>query len=227
MNKKLIDLTGERFGRLKVLKRDTIEVGARNGKRGQYRWHCRCDCGNTCSIKSGELRYGHTRSCGCLRREMNFKHGHTTHSGKTKTYAVWNAMIQRCTNPTSQSYSKYGARGIAVCTRWLKFENFLADMGGKPDGLTLERRENDGIYTKNNCYWATWKDQNNNKRRHPIKIRNSGLPQGVNKHGKKFTAAVAIKGQRHYLGIFNTPEKALRALNVCLHAHGLRQREVK
>lgn len=89
----------------------------------------------------------------------------TTHGlSKTTEYYSWNAMICRCTHKTHPSYKNHGARGIRVCTRWLKFENFLADMGKKPKGTTLEREDNDGDYRKSNCKWATRKEQQNNLR---------------------------------------------------------------
>jgi len=82
----------------------------------------------------------------------------------SKTYNSWRGMIQRCTNPNSSRYKYYGGRGITVCERWRSFANFLVDMGERPEGLKLERRDNDSSYCKNNCTWATQKEQNNNRR---------------------------------------------------------------
>jgi hypothetical protein len=95
-------------------------------------------------------------------------HGHGRKRGEgrqgTSTYYIWGAMIQRCTNPRNRDYPSYGARGITVCDRWHKFENFLADMGERPDGLSLDRIDNDGNYEPGNCHWATPVQQANNRR---------------------------------------------------------------
>lgn len=153
---------GQRFGRL-VTRR---WLGAVSGNG--HAWECVCDCGSVTVARTTNLTRGATRSCGCLQRELAGKHITTHgHSGpnRTRTYRIWANMKTRCTNPRSTGYHLYGERGITVCKRWLKFENFLRDMGEAPLALTLERKDNDKGYTKSNCKWATYYEQRMNQRR--------------------------------------------------------------
>ena len=100
----------------------------------------------------------------CSARMNSTKHGHTTHSSLSKTYTTWSMMIQRCRNPNATKYPRYGALGIDVCERWNQFHNFLEDMGPRPEGLTLDRKNNELGYSKENCRWATLAEQAANKR---------------------------------------------------------------
>ena len=112
---------------------------------------------------------GFTKSCGCLKREANRTHGHTSRTGNTPTYDSWKAMKFRCLNPKARFYRLYGGRGIKICDRWLhSFENFLEDMGERPAGLTLDRRDSNGNYEPQNCRWATPAEQVRNTSRNIV-----------------------------------------------------------
>lgn len=161
---KAINLTGSRFGRLLVQHRTGT------AKNGAALWRCVCDCGGTSETQSIALRSGRTRSCGCLVAEFKAlklrparTHGHTS-GGISPTYNSWCAMRKRCQNEGANNYDIYGGRGIKVCDRWQKFENFLADMGERPTAKTLDRYPNkDGNYEPSNCRWATWIEQAQNR----------------------------------------------------------------
>lgn len=165
------DLKDQRFGRLKVTKR--IE----NDKRGNTYWLCQCACGNITKVRGTHLTGG-IKSCGCLRGRGNLGkpriHGHCINGTETKTYQVWLWLHERCNNPNNHAYKDYGGRGIKVCERWRYFENFLRDMGEKPKGLTIERKNNDKGYSPDNCKWATRAVQARNRRStklSPLKIQ--------------------------------------------------------
>jgi len=153
------DLTGNRFGRLLVIK----EVG--QDKYYYFVWECLCDCGNYTRTTSKRLINGDTKSCGCLNLEA-IKKSNTTHGKKnTSEYRSWCGMKARCYNINNHKYYRYGARGITVCERWLKsFENFFEDMGEKPEKrLTVDRIDNDLGYFKENCRWGTPRQQSGNR----------------------------------------------------------------
>lgn len=164
------DIIGKRFGRL------VVECLGERAACGKLRYVCKCDCGKTRLVHRQMLLKGGTKSCGCLRSEMlaerSRTHGHTTGGKSTKIYRVWATMIQRCTTPTDQKYYAYGARGIRVCERWMTFENFLADMGERPEGRSLDRIDNDGNYEPGNCRWATNIEQAGNTRQNRYVVVN-------------------------------------------------------
>ena len=167
---KIIYLIGQRFGRLVVVSKADGEKG------GHSMWNCICDCGRKTKVRGSHLLSGDTLSCGCLGREMARERGLKHGMYETPTYASWRSMKNRCTNSNNPAYKNYGERGITVCERWNKFENFLADMGEKPKGLTIERTDNNSGYSPENCYYATTKEQNRNTRRNRI-IKYDGREQ--------------------------------------------------
>ncbi len=158
------DLTGQEFGRLFVLER------AENNKWGNLRWLCQCNylAKKKIIVHGSDLKKGHTKSCGCLQKEKlierSTKHGCTKNKEKTREYISWTNMIQRCTNSNHPRWEDYGGRGITVCEEWMKFANFLEDMGERPNGKSIERVKNSLGYFKENCKWATPREQNRNSR---------------------------------------------------------------
>lgn len=148
-----IDLSGQTFGDLKVLKRGR--------KWGRTIWECSCVCGETTSVISSHLHRGDVVSCGCRK----IKHGDTKRSApRTKEWLTWAAMIRRCSYPSQRNYKDYGARGIKVCKRWADFANFLTDMGRAPSQKhSIDRVNSDGDYEPSNCRWSTSIDQNRNR----------------------------------------------------------------
>lgn len=159
---KIIDMAGKKYGRLTVISRCPENKGT------QAQWVCLCDCGNTKIVLGNSLRSGRTQSCGCLHSDVCADLLRTHGYSGTRTHVSWAGMIQRCSDPNSTSYPRYGALGITVNERWKKFENFFADMGERPDGCSLDRIDPRKNYEPGNCRWATDDEQANNKRNNRV-----------------------------------------------------------
>lgn len=161
MNTCGIDLTGKKFGRLFV-----IEQGGRTNK-GEILWKCRCDCGTEKEVRGSKLRDGSVSSCGCLAIELTIQRSYIHGKSGSKIYITYRNMISRCYNSKNSQYKNYGERGITVCDRWRTKPNgflfFLEDMGEAPSGTSLDRINNNGPYSPDNCKWSTPEEQGRNK----------------------------------------------------------------
>jgi len=190
---KIINLIGQTFGRLTVIKRGN------NNKYNRSTWLCQCNCGIIKIINSNSLIIGRTKSCGCLHKEGNrLKHGHDIKGKVSTTYSAWVGMKGRCLNVNNRAYKDYGGRGITVCKRWLKFENFLKDMGESPGkGYSLDRIENNKGYYPKNCRWATHKEQCRNRRNNHT-INYSGRTRCLMDWAKELNIAYDLLRARIY-----------------------------
>jgi len=193
---KFIDRTGQRFGKLIVLE----ESGRNNLKK--VLWKCKCDCGKETIVPSGCLVTKNTSSCGCV--IPNFKHG----GYKNSSYNSWKSMINRCTNPKSKDYIRYGAKGISVYPAWMDYVVFKDFMGEPVGKETLDRIDPFGNYEPNNVRWASPTTQARNIRL--PKTSKTGFT-GVLFHNNKYYASITVKKKKYYSKVFSTVQEAAEA----------------
>ena len=189
------DLTGKRFGNLVV-----IEQTALRASNGSVKWRCKCDCGKEKITAAKNLTSGKVKSCGYLNYETkNAKHG----LSDTRLYSVWNAMMSRCYNNNSKSYKCYGGRGIAVCDEWHDPKTFVewSIKNGFKEGLTIDRKDNNGNYEPSNCRWVTRKAQMNNYSRNHLLTYNGKtqtVKQWADEKGIKYTTLLMRINKLHW-----------------------------
>lgn len=175
-----IDMLNRTFERLTVISE------APRGRHRERRWVCQCSCGNQTVVPGALLRKKNTRSCGCLNKEKITRHGGYANRKETPECRSWHRMMQRCTNPRNKSWAYYGGPGITVIERWHDFVNFLADMGPRPPLHSLERLDNNGPYSPENCIWATATVQMCNRRNNvllTIGVRTMPVTAWAKEHG--------------------------------------------
>lgn len=183
MARPVVDRIGMTYGRLTVV---ALKLPR---KPGNAVWICSCSCGKRKMASSGNLHAGTVKSCGCLKTDNSGPRRHLM--SYSREYSIWANMLDRCRNKNNSGWKHYGGRGIKVCNRWLRFENFFSDMGAKPDGKSLERKNNNGHYSPRNCKWATAKEQRANQRprsnyHNQYTVKNSSHEARRAEGGKKF-----------------------------------------
>ena len=195
---RLIDRTGDCFGRLVVL----ACVGRNELKK--VLWRCQCKCGNIVDVPSGSLATGNTTSCGCFLKEKITKHGGYNKS----SYNTWRAMMRRCYNPKDKDFVRYGAAGVTVCLAWHEYLVFAADMGEPTGSETLDRINTYGNYVYENCRWASLPTQARN-----VRVRKNSVSghTGVHLRHKKWYAELTAQKKKFYSSACNTVEEAAAA----------------
>jgi len=207
----VIDITGDKYGSLTAIR----EVG--RDKSNNRRYLCICDCGEAKIIRLTHIRSGASTSCGCVARKVHADRLRTHGMRKFKFYGTWKAMLLRCNNPKDAGYANYGGRGVTVCEEWLDPLKFYADMGEPPEGTSLERKDVNLGYNKDNCVWADSSTQGANKRK---SSKNTSGFIGVLKRRDRWASVVQFRSGRYWLGTFNTPEEASTWRDAYIIANG-------
>lgn len=210
--KHFLNKIGDTFGKLTL-----IASSPPTARTNKTVWLCRCECGNIKPIRQSNLRMGSTKSCGCLRIAANKTHGQS----KSRINKIWSVMKQRCLNPNNKAYKDYGGRGIKLSERWLKFENFLADVGEQPSRQhSIDRIDNNGHYEKNNVRWATNKEQARN-RRNNLLVTINGETKCVTDWSEHFEINRIISFRRIYKGWCAVCAVTLPLNGECVHKRKL------
>lgn len=200
------DLVGLTFERLKVI---NFVESRLVGKTKRRFWNCLCECGKYIEVAGSSLTTKNTKSCGCLlldsRPNLNRKHSQS----ESPTYSTWAAMVQRCTNTNNENYAYYGGSGVRILDGWEDFTNFYADMGDKPEGMSIDRIDPIGHYGRENCQWATALFQAHNRK---FNKRNSGV--GLTATGKWRARIVGLSGNSEFLGTYDNESDALAVYEV-------------
>lgn len=203
-----IDLTGQKFGRLTVIKK--VEATTKN--KGRATWLCQCECGNTKRVLGQNLQNNHVRSCGCLSSESKAKRTYKHGYHGTRLYRTYTDMMRRCHNPKEPWFQSYGAKGITVCKEWYKNPKAFCDWAmdnGYKDDLTIDRIDGTKGYSTENCRWVDFTIQSYNK---PLSSRNTSGYKGVsfNKNYGKYVAYITKNKKTHFLGKFDNPKEAYK-----------------
>lgn len=203
-----LDISGKVFGRLTAVEPTEVRSG------GKIVWRCLCECGESCLAAVNHLQDGRRVSCGCAKAagtQLKVKaprHGHYAAGRASPTYYSWTSMRTRCLNPNASDFHRYGGRGVTICAEWESFESFLADMGARPAGTTLERKDVNGPYSPENCVWATDHEQLRNKRTNRV-LSAFGRSQILSDWSREYGIPKRTITDRLARGL--TPEEALLA----------------